>query len=191
MEKYDDKLRGEIRKAIVIDFKSVTAVAKKFKVDNSCIYKWMRNEKWVDEIKEQCKTMFLDEKMKIHDIAKRVGRTVARIKKWKAEGDWDAEVRIFGSISLAREVEKIYLKTVQAAVNDGDLASSEKTNQIAKLMKVVESLNPQRFQLGNIFNLLRDLTDVVLVLGDDDFSNLFQKYLPEMADLLRDKYEPK
>jgi hypothetical protein len=61
-------------------------------------------------------------------------------------------------------------------------------DRLSKLLKVIEKLNPERIQLANIFQLLRDVADFVANLGDDNFTKSFQKHLPDIADHLREKY---
>jgi len=189
MVRYSEEIKKKVENAYLIDHLAISKISAKFKVEKKTLYRWKKIGEWDLHIAEQAKIMYLDEQMKLVTIAKKLGKSLKQITLWKKENKWEEEMKLFGNIALSRAVHKMYLETVKNAVSDKTLTDPATTDKLSKLLKLVENLNPKRIMLGNIFQLLQDLTIAVIKIGDDQFSSNFQKYLPDMADLLREKYE--
>ncbi len=189
MTKYSEEIKKKVEDAYLIDHLPFCEISQKFKIPRKTLYRWRDAGEWELKLEEQAKTMYLEEQMKVEVIAKKLNKSPNQIKTWKKDHKWEDEIRLFGNIALSREVHKMYLDTVKSAVRDNTLTNPATADKLSKLLKLVENLNPKRIMLGNIFQLLKDLTDAVLKIGDDSFSHSFQKYLPDMVDLLREKYE--
>ena len=132
--------------------------------------------------------MYLEQRLKLADIARKLRKPLTMITAWKETGKWDNEIFIIGNIGLARELNKDFVKAVRSALKENKFSEPATADKLSKMLKIIERLNPQRIKLANIFQLLKDLTDFVMKYTDDEFSKKYQKYLPEMADWLRGKY---
>jgi len=187
-KKYPKEYREKLRKMYTEDHLTLSEIADKEDVGRKTIYRYRRDDKWDEYLKQQAKTMYLEERCKINDIAVKLRKPENHIKRWKEDGKWDKEIFIIGNIGLSRELNTEFVKAVRQALKEQKLTDPGTVDRLSKLLKVIEKLNPERIQLANIFQLLRDVADFVSNLGDDSFTKSFQKHLPDIADHLREKY---
>ena len=180
--------KEKVKKEYIEKFAKVSELSTKHKVCRKTIYRWKYADRWDDKLKDLAKVMYLEERQKLAAIAQKMRRSTNEIKAWKEKGKWDRDILLGGNIGLSREVHKEFMDQVRKAVKEKTLSEPGTVDTLSKLMKVVERLNPERIQLSNIFQLLRDLTGFVIKYGDDDFAKKFQSLLPDMADHLREKY---
>lgn len=140
--------------------------------------------------RDDAERRFVEEGQSAPKISSDTGIPLVTLYRWKKAGNWDADknLRITGKVSLARELELKYANKIQESLDNNSITDPKTADSLAKLLKIIKDLRPEREMLSNIYALLKDLTVFVKHLGDDEFSKKFQKYLPEMADHLRVKY---
>jgi len=180
-----DKIKSQYQSK---PFPSVPDLSRKNKIPQKTLYRWRNKYHWDEVIIEKAKTMYLEERQKLTEISRVLNRTVNEISTWKKKGKWDAEIFIIGNIGLSRKLNEEFVKEVRTALKENRIAEAATADKLTKLLKIIERLNPERIKLANVYQLLQDLTEFVCNLGDNDFSELFKKYLPEMSDYLREKY---
>lgn len=142
------------------------------------------------DIKEAIRRRFVEEGQHLSDIAREMKIPLKTLYRWKKQNNWDNDLnlRIAGKIALARELELKYAEKIQAALDNNTITDPKTADSLAKLLKVIKDLRPEREMLSNIYALLKDLTDYIKHTGDDIFAKKFQKYLPDIANYLREKY---
>lgn len=136
----------------------------------------------------KAKQFYVIEGQKIEDIAKIMKIPLKTVYAWKKKGEWDKALRSTGNIGMAMEMQKAFEEEIQQAITEKRLTDPSTADALYKTSKLMEKLLPKKIMLANIFNLLEDVTNYVKTVGNDKFLNDWIKYLPEVSDFLRKKY---
>ena len=108
---------------------------------------------------------------------------------WKERYEWNETIRGTSNIALAMNMQKQFLESVQQAIKDKKLTDPSVADALYKTSKLMEKLLPQKIMLANIFNLMEDISIYIRTyVRNDRFKDDWTKYLPEIADHLRRKY---
>lgn len=186
---YSQEIINAIKEVYVSSpYPTISKIAKLKKMQPKTIYRWRDAESWDRILAEKAKTMYIEQRMSTKDIMRIMHRQQKVVDAWRKSGKWDIDKFIVGGIGLSREMVKQFNETVEEALKDNTFTTPGVADKLTKLLMIIKKVSPQRVQLSNIFEFLKDLTDFVSTLGDKQFSKLFQKYLIEMSDYLRNKY---
>ncbi len=187
-KKYTDKFIEDIKVLYVEKRWQLSRISKSHKIPAKTLYRWKKQGDWDRYLRDQAKIMYVDEQKKIPEIAKTLKKSVNEILRWKKEDKWDKDIFLSGTIGIGREAYKQFIEDVKKALKENNFSNPGIVDKFSKQLKVLDRLAPHRIMLSNIFQLLHDLTDFVIKLGDNEFANKFQKYIPEISDFLREKY---
>ncbi len=140
-------------------------------------------------IKDHAQRLYVIEAKTLPQISKVLGVPEATLYRWKIKYKWDAALQAGGTINLVSEMQKAFYNKVQEAITEGKLTDPGTADSLYKTSKLMEKLLPKKMMLANIFNMLEDIISYSKSYIDDDkFIDLLGKYLPEIADFLRNKY---
>ncbi|HOD52923.1 MAG TPA: hypothetical protein PKJ08_00210 [Candidatus Cloacimonadota bacterium] len=136
----------------------------------------------------KAKQLYIVEGQRIEDIANLLKIPVKTVYAWKRKGEWDKALRSTGNIGMAMEMQKAFEQEVQKAIEEKRLTDPATADALYKTSKLMEKLLPKKIMLANIFNMLEDVTNYIKTIGNDKFLTEWVKYLPEISDFLRKKY---
>ena len=111
------------------------------------------------------------------------------IYKWKLKLEWDAKIKSTGGVGLGIEFQKAFEDAVRKAIKEKKLGEPATADALYKLLAMSQKFTPKKMMLANIFSMLEDITNYLkMKVEDDKFINEWAKYLPEISDFLRKKY---
>ncbi len=140
-------------------------------------------------IKEKAKQLYCIEGKTIDEIGTLLRIPDKTIYKWKKQFLWDDYLKTAGNVGMAMELQNAFAEEIQIAIAEKKLTDPATADALYKTSKMLEKLLPKKIMLANIFNLLEDIVIYTKNnIQDDKFVNSLSKYIPEIADFLRRKY---
>ena len=141
------------------------------------------------DTKEMARRLYVVEGKAIVDIATIMGIPVFTIHKWKVKFEWDKEICSGGNVSLYLNMQKQFSDAVELAIAQNKLADPSTADALWKTAKLMDRLMPEKVLLSNISNFLEDTTRFFVAnVSNPDFIEVYQEFLPKLADFLRSKY---
>jgi len=139
-------------------------------------------------IKDHAKDLYLQgrtipEVTKILDIPERT------IMRWKKKYKWEDSEKSVSPLALVYQLQEAFNNKLQEALNDDTLGNPAVADSLVKLAKIMDRTIPKKIMLANILNMLTDVTAYFRNhVEDDAFIDQFSRYIPEIADFLKNKY---
>lgn len=141
------------------------------------------------DTKELARRMYVVEGKSVADIAAAMGIPVFTLHKWKVKFDWDKDISNGGNVSLYMNMQSQFTVAIQKAIDEGKLADPSTADSLWKTAKLMDRLMPEKVLLSNIFSFLEDLTSFFVAnVASPEFMEIYQGFLPKLADFLRVKY---
>jgi len=109
--------------------------------------------------------------------------------KWKVKETWDNKIKSSGGIEIGIKFNEAFENAIRKAIADNKLGDPATADSLYKLLIMAQKFTPKKLMLANIFNMLEDITNYIKAkIGNDKFMEEWAKYLPEISDFLRKKY---
>lgn len=138
--------------------------------------------------KNKAQNLYVIEGKTVEDISKILKIPTQTLYRWRYENGWDNSLKQGGSLGMAIKLQESLMNDIRKAIENGNLTEPQTADAIYKTSKLIEKFLPKKTMLANIFNMLQDVTTYIRNLGDDKFVSVWVKYLPEISDFLRKKY---
>ena len=140
-------------------------------------------------IKNQAKELYVIENKTVEEIASILRIPWRTLMRWKKLYKWEDDCKTASNIGLAMEMQKAFFERIQKAIHEDKLTEPAVADSLYKTAKLMEKLLPKKIMLANIYNLLQDIVGYINAYVEDDvFANAFARYLPEISEYLRKKY---
>jgi hypothetical protein len=140
------------------------------------------------DTKNKAQQLYVIEGKNLADIENLTGVPYKTLQRWKAEDSWDDALKQSGNIGLQMALQQNFITAIQEAIKNNSLSDPSTADSLYKLSKLMDKMLPQKTLLSNIFNMLESTTNYIRTLKDEKFINDWVKYLPEISDYLRKKY---
>lgn len=140
-----------------------------------------------DELKQLAQRLYCLEGKTIKQISLDLKIRERTLYGWRKAGSWDSKVRT-GNIDLSINLESQVAQIINQAIADGKLGDPVVADTLSKLLKISKSLRPEKQLLGNIYVFLEATTEIITNINNPAFTELWQKHLITVSDVLRSKF---